>query len=187
MNASYKTYVFFLGVLLFSIFFVLKPPEGGESKERNNEEVAILEVSDFTLLSVVENRLEFQVTGKRGMQFEDREEFWDFSLINYSPSLGGLKALKSQKNMRETFYASHGIQKQDLYLFQGGLKYENTDGVAFEALDGEYLMKEKIFKAKGAFSIQTPEGRFKGIDLHYDASSQEVNAESPKGMIWLED
>lgn len=187
MNSSYRTYIFFLGILSFSIFFILKPPENTQVEKRNNEEVATLEVNDFTLLSVADNKLELKVVGKRGMQFEDREEFWDFSLVNYNPSIGGLKALKSQSGVEETFYAHHGIQKADFYLFEGGVKYQNAEGIIFEALNGEYFMKEKIFKTKGEFEFQTQDGIFKGLNLHYDGISQEIDAQSPKGKIWLED
>lgn len=186
MNSSYKTYAFFLGILVFSVFFILRAPEGKEVEKRNNEEVASLEINDFILLSVAENKLELKVVGKKGMQFEDREEFWDFSLVNYNPSIGGLKALKTQSGSEEIFYAHHGIQKADFYFFEGGVKYQNAEGIIFEALNGEYFIKEKIFKTKGEFEIQTQEGNFKGLNLHYDGTSQEINAQSPKGKIWLE-
>lgn len=186
MNSSYKTYLFFLGILTFSILFILKPPEGKQVERRNYEEVATLEVKDFTLLSVAENQLELKVIGKRGMQFEDREEFWDFSFINYNPSIGGLKALKSSNGGQETFYVYHGIQKADFYFFEGGVKYQNADGIMFESLNGEYFIKDKIFRTQGEFELQTKDGIFKGFNLYYDGASQQINAEFPKGKIWLE-
>lgn len=172
--------------MAFSIFFILKPPESKQVEKRNNEEVATLEVNDFTLLSVADNQLELKVVGKRGMQFEDREEFWDFSLVNYNSSIGGLKALKAQNGGEETFFAHHGIQKTDFYLFEGGVKYQNAEGMRFEALNGEYFIKEKIFKTKGEFELQTQDGIFKGLNLYYDGISQDIEAQSPKGKIWLE-
>lgn len=172
--------------MAFSVFFILKPPESKQIEQRNNQEVATLEVNDFTLLSVAENQLELKVVGKKGMQFEDREEFWDFSLVNYNPSIGGLKALKTQSGTEETFYAHHGIQKIDFYFFEGGVKYQNAEGIMFEALNGEYFIKEKIFKTKGEFEFQTQDGIFKGLNLYYDGVLQEINAEFPKGKIWLD-
>lgn len=166
--------------------FILKTPEQKQNQHRDYEEVATLEVRDFILLSVMENQLELKVIGKRGMQFEDREEFWDFSLDNYNPSIGGLKALGTKKANQETFFVHHGIQKADFYLFEGGVKYQNSDGIAFKSLNGEYFIKNKIFKTQGEFEFQTKDGIFNGLNLYYDGTTQQINAKSPKGKIWLD-
>lgn len=185
MNSSIKVYFFFLGILVFSILFILNPPEGGKKQERSQEEVAPLEVNDFVLLSVENNKPEARVVGKRGMQFEDREEFWDFSLTNYNPEIGGLKSLKT-KNNEEIFYAFHGIRRNNSYFFDGGVTYSNADGMSFEAQKGFFLLKQKIFRTQGEFVLKTKEGEFSGIDLYYNGNTQQLEANRPQGTIWLE-
>lgn len=186
MNSFARVYAFFLGILFFSIVFILFPPEGKQKRQRNNEEVATLEVNDFTLFSVANNLPEAKVIGKKGLQFEDREEFWDFSLTNYNPEIGGLKSLKAREN-EETFYVFHGIKKNDRYLFDGGIKYSNLDGVEFEAQKGVFYLQNRIFQTEGEFWMKTQEGEFAGNDLFYDAKKQMMRANLPRGKIWFEE
>lgn len=185
MNSFLKTYAFFLSILLLSVAFVLKPPEGDARQQRSQEKIAALEIDDFVLLSVVDKKPEMKVVGKKGKQFLDFEEFWDFNLVNYSTKGGGLKALKTENN-EESFFVSHGLRQEDAYFFDGGIKYRNADGMSFEAIEGVYRPKERIFEAKGSFSAITKEGNFRGKDLYYDAVSGQLNAKFPKGKIWLD-
>ena len=185
MNSFLKTYAFFGGILIFSIVFILKPPEGDSEGKRNQEEIATLEIDEFVLLNVVDQKPEMKIVGMKGKQFADREEFWNFNLTNYNVQRGGLKALKAQNN-EENFWVSHGIRQEDRYLFDGGVQYSNMDGVSFKAIEGIYRLKEKIFQTKGDFSVITKEGSFRGENLYYDAVSGQLNAKFPRGKIWLE-
>lgn len=162
----------------------MQPPEGEQKKQRNQEEIATLEVNYFVFLSVKNNKPEARVVGQKGMQYEDREEFWNFTLTNYDREIGGLKSLRAQNN-EETFYASHGIRRDDRYLFEGGVKYANADGMSFEAQKGTFLLKQKIFKTEGEFFVKTQDGEFAGSNLYYNGNTQELRANKTQGKIWL--
>ncbi|WP_156923065.1 hypothetical protein [Helicobacter pametensis] len=171
---------------MFSILFIVRPPEGEQKKNRNQEEIATLEVLDFTLFSAVGNYPETKIVGRRGMQFENRDEFWDFYLTNYNRDIGGLRALKTQGD-EENFYVAHGIKRDDRYIFNGEIYYSNTDGMSFKANKGVFYLKQRIFQTDGAFFMQTKEGEFEGENLKYEGISQRMEAQFPKGNIWLED
>lgn len=185
MSSLFRIYAFFFSVLIFSIVFVLKPPENQSKIEHNQEEVAMLELDHFTLFSVVDQKPEAKIVGRKGKQFSDREEFWDFYLTNYNTNAGGLKALNAQNN-EEHFFIRHGVHREDRYVFDGGITYSNADGMKFEALDGVYFSQKRIFKTQGKFKAQTRDGIFEGEDLYYDSISEQMQAKFPKGQIWLE-
>lgn len=184
MSSSLKTYLFFLCILAFSIFFVARPPEGGEKKERSKEEVATLEINNFTLYSIKESKPELLVLGLRALRYEDREEFFDFFLANY-----GLQREKEKDFNQEDieyFQVGHAIKRKDRYWFYKGIDYMSEGGMSFEAIEGIYNSKEKIFDSIGEFSFANQDGSFEGKNLHYDANKQVINALNPKGKIWLE-
>lgn len=184
MSSSLKTYLFFLSILGFSIFFVARPPEGGEKKERSKEEIATLEINQFTLYSIKDSKPELLVMGERALRFDDREEFFDFFLANYGLVRGDKKEF--EKEDIEYFQVGHAIKKKDQYFFSKGIDYLSEGGMSFVAKEGIYNSKKKIFDSIGEFEFANQDGVFEGKNLHYDGGKQEVDALEPKGKIWLE-
>lgn len=184
LSSSLKTYLFFLSILAFSIFFVVRPPEGGAKMERSKEEVATLEINQFTLYSIQQSKPELLVMGSKALRFDDREEFFDFFLANYGYARGENKEF--DKEDIEYFQVGYAIRKKDQYWFSKGIDYLSEGGMRFVAKEGIYNAKDKIFDSIGEFEFANKDGVFEGINLHYDGSKQEVNALKPKGKIWLE-
>lgn len=184
MSSSLKTYLFFLCILAFSVFFVVRPPEGGERKERNKEEVATLEINQFTLYSIRQSKPELLVVGSKALRFDDREEFYDFFLANFGFQRETKKEFKKQDI--EYFSVGYAIKKKEKYWFYNGIDYLNEGGASFVAKEGIYDSEAKIFDSIGRFEFQSQEGDFEGKNLHFDGEKQELDALNPKGKIWLE-
>lgn len=170
--------------MAFSIFFVARPPEDKEKRERSKEEIATLEMKQFTLYSIKQSKPELLVIGLRALRYDDREEFFDFFLANYGLVRGDKKEF--EKEDIEYFQVGHAIKKKDKYWFYNGIDYLNEGGVSFVAKEGIYNSKEKIFDSIGEFGFANQDGSFEGINLHYDGNKQEIDALNPKGKIWLE-
>lgn len=184
MSSSLKTYLFFLSILFFSVYFVVRPPESGEKKERSNEEVATLEINQFTLYSIRQSKPELLVVGSRALRYDDREEFYDFFLANYGMQREGKQEFKQEDI--EYFKVGHAIKRKNKYWFYQGIDYLSENGMSFVAKEGIYNSDEKIFDSIGAFEFQSQEGTFVGENLHFDGEKQVLNASNPKGKIWLE-
>ncbi|RDU72184.1 hypothetical protein [Helicobacter brantae] len=184
MSSSLKTYLFFLCILFFSVYFVVQPPEGGEKKERSNEEVATLEINQFTLYSIRESKPELLVVGLKALRYDDREEFFDFFLANFGLQREKKKDFKQEDI--EYFKVGHAIKKKDMYWFYKGIDYLSEGGMSFVAKEGIYNSSAKIFDSIGYFQFQSQEGNFEGENLHFDGEKQVLDANNPKGKIWLE-
>ena len=83
MKSSLKIYVFFLCILAFSIFFVLRPPEKRGEIKKNCEEIATLELQNFALYSIKDKKPQLLVIGSKAYRFDNREEFVDLFLANF--------------------------------------------------------------------------------------------------------
>ena len=184
MSSSLKTYAFFLCILCFSVYFVLRPPEGGEKKERSDEEVATLEVNHFTLYSIKESKPELLVVGSKALQYNDREVFFDFFLANYGMQRGEKKEFRVEDI--EYFKVGEAIKKKDTYWFYNGIDYLNEGGRSFVAKEGIYDANAQVFDSVGHFEFASYEGEFEGENLHFDGKNQVFYANNPKGKIWLE-
>lgn len=183
MKSLFKIYAFFLCILFFSIYFVLRPPEKVERIKKNHEEIATLELKNFALYSIRDSKPQILVIGSEAYRFSDREEFVDLFLANF-----GFQANKktfTQKDI-EYFRVGKAIKKKDIYLFSKGIDYLNESGIGFIAEMGSYDSQKKRFIGKGDFELKNPEGKFWGEDLFFDGISSEARATLPRGMIWLE-
>lgn len=163
---------------------MIYPPEGGERKERSDEEIATLEVSQFILYSIRHSKPELLVAGSRALRFDDREEFFDFFLANFGLQREKNKEFKAQDI--EYFKVSHAIKRREKYWFYNRIDYLNEAGVSFGAKEGVYDSQAKIFDSIGEFEFHNQDGSFAGLNLHFDGDKQEFSAFSPKGKIWLE-
>lgn len=183
MKSSLKVYAFFLCILIFSIYFVLRPPEKLEKIQRGQEEVATLELQNFALYLIKEKKPQLLVIGSKAYRFDQREEFVDLFLANYG--LERKNQAFTQKDI-EYFRVGKAIKKKDIYEFSAGIDYLNESGVEFRAEKGDYDAQNKRFEGRGDFELKNTEGKFWGEDLHYDGITSEMHASLPRGMVWLE-
>lgn len=182
MNSFYKAYIFFLGFLIFSIYFILEPPEGKKRIDYNTQEVAILELNRFKFYVFSYNQPDILIVGEKAKQFKDREEFWDFSLTNFNAKAN---VEKNRANKIEYFDVKYGIRREKKYEFYDGFAYSNNEGVKFRSKEGLYLSEQKIFQGNGEFEFENLQGIFRGKNLFFNGRTEELKAELPRGKIWL--
>ncbi|WP_300220746.1 hypothetical protein [uncultured Helicobacter sp.] len=183
MKSSLKIYVFFLCILAFSIFFVLRPPEKRGEIKKNSEEIATLELQNFALYSIKDKKPQLLVIGSKAYRFDNREEFVDLFLANFGLHRGDKPF--SQKDI-EYFRVGKAIKKKDKYQFSNGIDYLNESGMSFVAQKGDYDSEKKQFKGVGDFELKNDQGKFWGEDLYFDGINSQAQASLPRGMIWLE-
>lgn len=183
MKSSLRIYAFFLCILAFSVYFVLRPPERRSAIQRNHKEVATLELQNFALYSIKNRKPQLLVIGSKAYRFDNREEFVDLFLANFGLPRG--EQTFSQKDI-EYFRVGKAIKKKDLYEFSKGIDYLNEAGVGFVADRGSYDSQSKRFKGEGEFELKNTEGKFWGENLYFDGITSEASASLPRGMIWLE-
>lgn len=181
MNSFYKTYIFFLGFLIFSIYFILEPPEGKARIQSNTQEVPILEVDHFKFYTLFRNQPDMLVVGTKAKQFKDREEFWEFFLTNFDVK----SSINQEMGKIEYFDVKYGIRRGKKYEFYDGFTYSNDEGIKFKSKEGIYLSEQKIFQGNGEFEFENSQGIFNGNNLFYNGQTEELKADLPRGKIWL--
>ncbi|ANV97497.1 hypothetical protein BBW65_01115 [Helicobacter enhydrae] len=184
-TSAISVYLFFVGVLVFSVFFVLKPPAKKSKTQLHRGDVAMIEIRQFTLFLVENKRLEMIIRGEKAMRFNDYDQFEDFFIAHYPQDTMKIKKIGSADGA-EYFYVNRGVKRGSIYEFYDGMDYRQEGGYSFNTNRGNYDSKNRLFVGEGPFELRNKDGVFTGSNLYYDARTKFVSADNPKGNMWLE-
>jgi len=165
MNAN--TFFIAVGLLLGTIFVFFKPLE--ISKDNPNE-VAQLELENFTVFELTREGLKSITKGTKGKRFENRNEADD---INFTDN-----ANEFAQNMQADF----GRQQNGIVDLEGNVRYKREDGLRFKSEEARYDQNSTIATTQGAFNMSYGQNWVDGTKLYYDATSRHSRAEGVSGV-----
>lgn len=172
VNANH--FFIMIALLLAVILFIFEPTELKESA-LNSEEVAELEMSNFTLYELDESGLKNIMIGRKGFRYSDRIEVID---IDYTDSTQAL-----QNNLQ----ADTGIyDNENLITLEGNVRYYRDDGMKFVTNRAMINQSEETIETDGRFKMNKHTNNVVGSNLFYDTKNGLTRAEMVTGFYTLE-
>lgn len=154
INANY--FFILIAVILASILLFFKPV-ALKKDENEGQEIASLELYDFTLYELGLHGLKDIMIGKEGYRFKDRLEVKD---INYTDST---------RVLRNNLQADFGFyNNKDLITLKGNVRYYREDGMQFQSNKAIINQRKETIQTVGAFTLKKFTDNVVGKNLFYD-------------------
>ncbi|PAF48989.1 LPS export ABC transporter periplasmic protein LptC [Helicobacter sp. 13S00401-1] len=174
--------VFFvvLLVITFTSFWTFRPSKMPSYKKDKNQ--ALMEVQNFNLKEADTTQVSMDITGKKAMQYKDRDEF-----IGFDARRKTIDDAKKQTGM-EIISGPSATLKNDTYYFNDGVNYTKLDALnqkdmTFYSQKGTYNTKKEIFDGKGNFTLESNLNNAKGIDITYNKKTNTIKAKDITAFI----
>lgn len=165
---------FFILVLLFgiSIFVILKPQAYTKS---NGEEVASLEIEDFTVYKLNQEGVQSVLSGTQGRQFETH---YDVEHAQY---------MQNKNRFNEKLYADKGRFEKEIAYLDGNVRYFRADGLSFKSEHAVYNTDKEHLYVPENFVLTQNENVVYGKKLHYYAKTSKTLAKKIEANYYLKD
>ncbi|TLD79806.1 hypothetical protein LS68_009425 [Helicobacter sp. MIT 05-5293] len=173
-NIIHRVYAFFFSLLALSLLSIIFFTSNEEIHQNIGKEVPNIEINDFTLYLINSQYFQSFSYGAKAMRYNDHEEIYDLFVEQYNP-----------QSANEFIYAPFVVNKEGRYTFSQGANYLREDGLHFWSEDGTYDYNNRIFQGKGAFHLINNTADTKGINIFYNAFSNEVRADNIKADIQI--
>lgn len=173
-NIIYRVYVFFFGLLALSLLSLVFFTSDEEIHQNIGKEVPNIEINDFTLYLINPQYFQSFSYGAKAMRYNDHEEIRDIFIEQYNP-----------QSVNEFIYAPFVVNKGGQYTFSQGANYLREDGLHFWSEWGTYNYKSRIFQGKGNFHLISNTTDTKGVNIFYNAFSNEIRADNIKVDIQI--
>lgn len=157
--------VFFVALLLFSLASLFFFRQYGTNYS-HSEELAQLEIIDFTLNRFDDSHVNMFVRSDRAMQYKKDEEVY----INFFGSRF------NEDKSTETLEGQEVWHRGDIYDFVAGIQYTKTPNTTFFSEQGVYDTKKEVFQGRGNFFIDNTEMTTHGKDIFYDKITDTITA-----------
>jgi len=139
--------------ILFSILFFLKPLE---YQKTSHKEIALFNISTFTIYEFDKNGLVTILNGENGTRYNDRYEIKDVDFTDNSQ--------KFIANMQ----ANNGVYKNEIINLDGNVIYIREDGINFKSQKAVYNTNTSIVKVDKKFTINKNKNIITGKSLVYN-------------------
>lgn len=170
MNINY--FFLIVGLGLLGILIAFRPMEIAQSEK---QEVALLDLTDFSVYELGQGGLQSIMKGSAGERYEDR---YDVEDANYTDNTQAYV-----QNITSDF-ARYRTQA-DVILLNKHVHYERADGLIFTSNEAIYNQKKGTAKTKGPFTVMHGENRVDGIALHYNSHKDTIKAKKVNGVYTL--
>jgi len=172
VNANH--FFIMIALLLAAILFVFKPTVLTNS-DHIGEELAELEMRNFTLYELDESGLNNIMIGSKGFRYDNRIEVID---IDYTDSTQA-----QQYNLQ----ADTGIyDNKNLIVLEGNVRYYRDDGMRFVTKKAKIYQSEETLETDGHFRLNQHTNNVVGNNLFYDTKNGLSKAETVTGLYTLE-
>jgi len=159
-----------IGLFLIAVYLLFRPSEAMKETE---EEVAQLELHDFSLYDVSSEGLNSVLKASYGKKYTDRYEAAD---VNFSDTS---QAEPIAMQAVVAHYKDHRVKlSQDVHYRQG-------DDFLFVSDEATYDQNRSVATTEGAFEIFYGAHRISGEKLFYDAARQKASAAHIDGTFVL--
>ncbi|EMJ43135.1 hypothetical protein HMPREF1436_01300 [Helicobacter pylori GAMchJs136i] len=152
-------------------FFLRSQPTSVVSKEN----IPKIELENFKAFQVNDKILDLSIEGKKALQYDDYEIFFDSKIKRYDEDT--IESVESPKAKRQ----------QDLYFFPNGVTYKRSDDSSFWSETGIYNHKEQNFKGKGRFILTSKDSKVEGLDISYSHALAIIEAQSIQANLFLDE
>lgn len=165
---------FFFILFLFSMALLvfLKPQSYKNILEEN---VAQLEIEDFTLYEIDKNGVQSVVSGTIGWQYESHYEVQKAHFVQNKNKLG------------EHIYADKGVFEEHTAYLDENVRYFREDGLSFESDHAVYNTKKDQLSVPDKFILTQNKNVIYGSDLHYNSQTGHMRADQIEANYFLEE
>ena len=163
---------FFILVFVFSVsmFVFLKPQAYTKT---NGQEVAKLEIEDFTVYELDRSGVTSVLSGTKGRQFETH---YDVEHAQY---------MQNKNKFNEKLYADKGRFEKEIAYLDDNVRYFREDGLSFKSERAVYNTdKEYLYVAKN-FVLTQNENVVYGKGLHFYAKTGRVIAKNVEANYYF--
>jgi len=175
MAVSANTFFIVIALILASILIFIRPQELQESNH-SNEDIAEMELRNFTLYELDTTGLKNIMLGKYGFQYKDRIEVEE---IDYTDST---------RNLRNNILADYGVYNNvDIITLEGNVRYYREDGMILTTEKAVINQEKETILTPGPFKIEQNDDNVVGNKLYYDRKVGLTNANTVTGYFTLED
>ncbi|PAF42793.1 hypothetical protein [Helicobacter sp. 11S02596-1] len=169
---------FFLALFVLTIASIFFFAPSKRSQTLTNEDIPKIELRNFNMYQANGDFVDMKIEGSRALQFDDYEILYDFLASRYNTR---------SKKIYEYISGDKVIRKGDIYDFPNGAVYTKSDGGGFWSEKGTYDYRKEIFRGKGHFVFDSPEGDVEGKNIIYNRKTQMIQAIHITSEIHLSD
>jgi LPS export ABC transporter protein LptC len=148
---------------LLMILVLFKPQD---IKQNKFEDIALFNISAFTMYELNKNGLSSIMSGIEGIRYSDR---YNVKFIDYTDN-----SQKFMANMK----ANNGIYKDNTLKLNGNVVYFREDGLTFETQEVTYNKETSIAIADGDYVLYRNNNKVIGNNLRYNNSSGRVQSKN---------
>lgn len=168
MSANY--FFLFVGAVLLFVLLYFRPMQ---IQTEITEEVAQLELFDFTLHELDPQGLRNVLGGSKGNRFSDRYVIED---VNYTDN-----TKKYVENMRSDI----GVYKGNVVTLEGNVRYHRQDGIYFRSNRATFDQNHSVARTQGAFVLTKGDDSVRGENLFYNSDSGTIKAQNVTGVYMI--
>jgi len=175
MAVSANTFFIVIALILGSILLFIRPQEL-KVTDRSNEDIAEMELRNFTLYELDTEGLKNIMLGKYGFQYKDRIEVEE---IDYTDST---------RDLRNNILADYGIYNNDsIITLEGNVRYYREDGMILTTDEAVIDQNKETILTPGPFKIEQDNDNVVGNKLYYDRNAGTTHAKRVTGYFTLKD
>jgi|GEM_PF-771543 len=175
MAVSANTFFIVIALVLGSILLFIRPQEVKQI-DHSNENIAEMELRDFTLYELDTHGLKNIMLGKYGFQYKDRIEVEE---IDYTDST---------RNLRNNIIADYGVYNNiDIITLEGNVRYYREDGMILTTEEAVIDQKKETLSTPGPFKLEQENDNVIGNKLFYDRKDGTSTAKMVTGYFTLKD
>ncbi len=154
---------FFVLLFLFamSLYVFLEPQEYSKNSEEN---IAQLEIEDFTLYKIDTLGVKSVVSGTLARQYP---KYYEVENAHY---------IENKNKLSENLYADRGKFEKDIAYLDENVRYFREDGLSFESDHAVYNTKKEVLTVPESFVLTQNENVIYGSDLKYNSKTGSISA-----------
>lgn len=168
MSANY--FFIFIGLVLLLVLTYFRPMQ---IQTEITEEVAQLELLDFTLHELDQQGLRNVLSGSKGNRFVDRYVIED---VNYTDNT---------KLYVENMRSDTGVYKGNVVTLEGNVRYHRQDGIYFNSDKATFDQNHSVARTQGPFVLTKEADSVRGENLFYNSDSGKIKAQNVTGVYMI--
>lgn len=175
-NISVSVYVFFFGLLIFSLASIafFKQDKSKTKGVGTNIPNVTIEGFDFYLLDL--ENLALIANGKTLLRYSGYDEAYE--LFAYQ---------MDSMQRRGEMYAPFAKAQKDIYFFPQNVRYVREDGLSLWSEKGVYDYHKRIFQGEGKFFFDEDGTDLHGLNVLYNQNTDFISGIELGGFIELGD
>jgi len=167
------THFFILLFILSAFMYMFFNPQS--SSNAIEEDVAQMEIEDFTLYEIDKTGVQSVVSGTLGRQYT---EHYDVENAHY---------VENKNKRGEHLYADKGRFEKDIVYLDDNVRYFREDGLSFESDHAVYDTKKDLLNVPEAFILTQNENIIYGRSLHYNSQTGQMRAKNIDANYYIQE